>query len=1009
MSLFLILLLAFTITNVSQAAESNDYKKLRDKWVTKLTGGPTLNVEDADIAQTIHNHTKNATHNWEDMNVSENRNYLWSDLSNNNDPFTITESYNRLKDMALAYTTKGSTVYENDKLKQDIVSGLDWLYENRYNESKSETGNWWHWEIGSPMALSDLLILMDEELSPKQKENYIKAIDRFVPDPTRRTNYWSLTETGANRIDKSLIVIKRGITEENEEKILQGQRALGQVLLYTTKGDGFYLDGSFIQHNNVAYNGSYGYVLIDHLADILFLLQDSPWKVTDPNLSNVYSWIRGSYEPLIYEGVMMDMVRGRAISREAWQDYRIGREMATTLLLLAKTSPKNEADYIRSMVKSWVDNADQFKNFYQNVKVNDISLIKELLSDKTISAKEYGHFHKQFSAMDRVVHWGKGFTFGISMSSKRISNYELGNQENLRGWYTGQGMTYLYNGDITQYNDNFWPNIDHYRLPGTTSDGLTRKSGATSQSWVGGSSIENLYGVVGMELDPTIKTEDGSQASTLTGKKSWFMFDDEIVALGSGISSTTGTKVETIVENRKINDEGDNTLTVDGEPQNSSLSWKETLQNVEWAHLEGNTENADIGYYFPDAPNLSGKREKRTNEWSLINKLPEFATYEPSTRNFLSLAIKHGKNPVNDDYSYVLLPNKSTDQTSLYSQNPDINILSNTSDVQAVQEKKLGITAINFWGKSEIGAVSTEGPASVIMNEDGNQLKISVSDPTQNQGKVTVQFDHAAVSVLNKDENVNIVSMAPLVVEVFTSESKGKTYSATFEYVPTVNELDEAIDLGYQKGWITNSGILQSLQATVNNIQKHQDNHKKVIKGLKTLENKVHEHKGKKIDSYFSDLLLKVLSRLSGEKLKYEGPSDWAKNIAFNKNARASSSEVDYLSSDLAFDEDYLSRWSSNRTDNEWISVDLGDTYPIQKVNLHWEAAYAKKYKLQLSTDGENWEDVYSSKSSDGGLDTITIPTQEARYVRMLGVERATKYGYSLFEFEVYQSNPFEM
>ena len=55
-----------------------------------------------------------------------------------------------------------------------------------------------------------------------------------------------------------------------------------------------------------------------------------------------------------------------------------------------------------------------------------------------------------------------GFALGIAMSSNRIENYETINGENLCAWYTGDGMTYLYDNDLAQYSDSFWPTVNPY-------------------------------------------------------------------------------------------------------------------------------------------------------------------------------------------------------------------------------------------------------------------------------------------------------------------------------------------------------------------------------------------------------------------------------------------------------------------------------------------------------------------------------------------------------------------
>lgn len=96
------------------------------------------------------------------------------------------------------------------------------------------------------------------------------------------------------------------------------------------------------------------------------------------------------------------------------------------------------------------------------------------------------------------------------------------------------------------------------------------------------------------------------------------------------------------------------------------------------------------------------------------------------------------------------------------------------------------------------------------------------------------------------------------------------------------------------------------------------------------------------------------------------------------------------------------SRWSSEFTDNQWITVDLGSIKDVSKVVLNWEAAYGKSYNIQVSTNGTDWKTVAVENNSDGGIDTLSFAHTNARYVKMQGISRATGYGYSLFEFEVY-------
>ncbi|HIX81853.1 MAG TPA: discoidin domain-containing protein, partial [Candidatus Erysipelatoclostridium merdavium] len=154
----------------------------------------------------------------------------------------------------------------------------------------------------------------------------------------------------------------------------------------------------------------------------------------------------------------------------------------------------------------------------------------------------------------------------------------------------------------------------------------------------------------------------------------------------------------------------------------------------------------------------------------------------------------------------------------------------------------------------------------------------------------------------------------------------------------------------------------------------------------------------------------------------HEEPIEPEENIALNKTSYASSEFTDpndgnkTYESSLAFDgkgtnetvDGKQSRWVSLRTKedpsatSQWIYVDLNDVYNISKVVLNWEGNGAKEYKIQVSNDGEEWIDISHVSDGDGGIDEFSYEDVTARYVRMLGIEVGSKYGYSLWEFEVY-------
>lgn len=127
-------------------------------------------------------------------------------------------------------------------------------------------------------------------------------------------------------------------------------------------------------------------------------------------------------------------------------------------------------------------------------------------------------------------------------------------------------------------------------------------------------------------------------------------------------------------------------------------------------------------------------------------------------------------------------------------------------------------------------------------------------------------------------------------------------------------------------------------------------------------------------------------------------------NIALGKNVQVSSAENATVGGDKIVDNDTSTRWSSEFSDDQWFVVDLGKNYTINKVTFNWEAAYAKAYKVQTSTDGNNWNTVYETSNCKGGEESIVFDATTCRYVKMQGVKRALDYGYSLWEMGIYEA-----
>jgi hypothetical protein len=125
--------------------------------------------------------------------------------------------------------------------------------------------------------------------------------------------------------------------------------------------------------------------------------------------------------------------------------------------------------------------------------------------------------------------------------------------------------------------------------------------------------------------------------------------------------------------------------------------------------------------------------------------------------------------------------------------------------------------------------------------------------------------------------------------------------------------------------------------------------------------------------------------------------------LSRGKPAVSSSNEDAGLAAGLAVDGNSATRWASAEgSDPQWIRVDLGAAATISRVRIAWEAAYAKAYRIEVSSNGSAWTPLYSTTSGDGGVDDHTGLTGTGRYVRVYGTVRGTAWGYSLYELEVF-------
>ena len=718
--------------------EIKDCRKIINKWQEFLIGLPNsdsqIKMTDEEIKKVVSFNEKNADGYYTDINLSKDRKSIFKSFENMKSGVDVLKQYDGLVKIVKAYATPGTKYYKKEEIKAQVIDALDWLYDNAYHENLPELGNWWQWEIGIPKKLNEILAIMYDEVPKDKKIKYLKASQYFQPYAkwsafSSSASYSSAPHkrisTGGNRIDTSLICFIRGVLMEDRTQILDGLNSVAEVGKIVTEKDGFYKDGSFVQHDNVAYNGTYATVLFDGLGMILELIDGTEFKIESPEINNIYDSILKGYSYLMINGGVNDSVSGRSISRDNSSEIERGRDLVSSITLLSSKAPKEYRNDLYSMIKKIVlDN-----NFYSVIKKESKPKIKNILenimADENIKPLKV-EGTKIFGAMDRAVYTNsKEGKVVLSMHSNRIANYETMNEENLKGWYTGDGMTYIYGKDSSSFVE-FWPTADMYHLSGVTNsiNKMENKAGerrekptVSPKKFVGGVETGDVA-FVGMDFI--------SWNNKTTAKKSWLMIDGAVLALGSNITSTDG-EIHTTIDNRILKK---GKIYIDGKELNKNSTIKDP-KNIS-INFNENYPNENIGYKIINSPELNINFTENKGSWKDIGGTLDTEI----VKQYFSVYLNYGKDPKDETYAYVILPMFSKDEVENYDTSR-FKIEKLDGKAHIVRDTKTDIVAINFWnaGENEFEGIKTKYPLSIIKDEKDGILKLYVSDPTQAQNE----------------------------------------------------------------------------------------------------------------------------------------------------------------------------------------------------------------------------------------------------------------------------------
>ncbi|MCJ8011618.1 M60 family metallopeptidase [Paenibacillus sp. KQZ6P-2] len=209
-----------------------------------------------------------------------------------------------------------------------------------------------------------------------------------------------------------------------------------------------------------------------------------------------------------------------------------------------------------------------------------------------------------------------------------------------------------------------------------------------------------------------------------------------------------------------------------------------------------------------------------------------------------------------------------------FTSNPSVATVDKNGVVTAVGEGKAKITA-STWDaayKTTAQVVVDNAPPVItsstvtmsVYQTEPLQIGFTISDAGSGVQSSEVKLDGA---LAGNPLVIEPLTLAPgdHVIQVLATDKAGNRTESEFTLSVTldIDHLDKVLTLAGGKGWITNEGVLNSLQAKVKQMQKQQLNGKEAAELLNALANEVTAQAGRKIVQPFADLLLADIAYLA--------------------------------------------------------------------------------------------------------------------------------------------------
>lgn len=911
-----------------RAVSEQEWDQVKDKWRRYIVGDENMDITDDYIKAKLDRVNSDCKSAWAQLNKSEDATVLFGtrDVTTTADMNT---QYLYMLSMAKGYGTYGSEYYQNKKLRGDILYSMNWLYNHYYGQAEIDgTGwrdtklfNWSDWFVTTPGYLMHTILIM-EEFVPKQKiKQYVSLYEHLRGE--MRTG--KTPDNAASRVYNGTLV---AALLEDAERMRAMTDDYNLLLLPAKSGLGVQEDWLYLTHNNLPYTTAYGTgSLLNRIVCVEAILAGTAFEFTSPYKYNSCIWMYEMFEPIMFNSGLMSSFSGRAPGNE----QGMGAYVTGAAINLLGVFGKDDDAKMKQIIKKSATEA--VKNYVVNyLNIGQLADLAEVVADDSIKTEGYNRA-KVYYTGDRVVLQRDEWAVALSMSSSRVPKYESLNGAHMDGWYTGDGMVYTYIlGDYNAYNSIYWKQANPYHRPGTTVDTQEREAVSvsfgkeyfSSEDFVGAVEFEKKYAAAAMQHEDFTNLVPGTTStdeyggdlevhqSSLEGKKAWFMFDDEVVALGTDINANDGYDVHTVIENRKLNKEEtiENVDTSQGKPYtiagvsaggsdgNGPENAVDGDYDTRWS-LEGTVnsylivellEESPIGYVGIAQYNGTGGKQAifdlevssdgenwtkvdsfkasgttvsmepydmkgvkaryirynghgRTNSsWNSVTEIKVFPpredglmivdgqltsnkllgmedivvdgkvleksnTYEKKfdnpkwihiedvggyvlplggklsmkktadTVSCIEFWLEHGINPTNGNYAYIMLPTKSAEEIKTYSENGNVEILSNNDRLQAVREKTLGVTGMVFWQAGSFENIGVSQGAIVMKQEDDEFITVSICDPTQKLQNAIMTIDTAGEAV-EADERMSIVNEnGKQKITIDFAGSRGRTFT----------------------------------------------------------------------------------------------------------------------------------------------------------------------------------------------------------------------------------------